>query len=247
VRHAVTKLADLHFTATVLARERVLRMGEREESVFVTGCPSIDLAKTVCESPALDFDPFVKYGGVGDGVELNRGYIVVMQHPVTTEYETARSHVEETLHAVCDSGIPALWFWPNVDAGSDGTSNGIRSFRERFNPGNMHFFKNMAPEDFLRLLINSRGIVGNSSVAVRECSFLGVPAVNIGTRQRGRERGPNVTDVDYDRNAICESILRQAENGCLPTDMTYGDGEAGPRIADLLARTELRVDKQLTY
>ena len=113
-----------------------------------------------------------------------------MQHPVTTEYEEARQQVEETLYAVNDIGLPVLWFWPNVDAGSDGTSKGIRVFREREKPDNLHLFRNMFPEDFLRLLVHSTAIVGNSSVAIRECSFLGVPAVNIGTRQQGRERAP---------------------------------------------------------
>ena len=129
-----------------------------------------------------------------------------MQHPVTTEYEEARHQVEETLYAVKDFGLPVLWFWPNVDAGSDGTSKGIRVFREREEPDNFHLFRNMFPEDFLRLLLHSTAIVGNSSVAIRECSFLGVPAVNVGSRQQGRERGANVIDVDHDRAAIAGAI-----------------------------------------
>src|SRR4029077_16258336 len=91
VRHAVTKLADLHFVATKLARERVIRMGEAPAAVFVTGCPSIDLAARVMCSPALDFDPFDRYGGVGDRFDLSDGYLVVLQHPVTTEHELARA------------------------------------------------------------------------------------------------------------------------------------------------------------
>ncbi len=247
VRHAITKLADLHFTATELARNRVIRMGERATTVFATGCPSVDLAAAVVDLPDLTFDPFERYGGVGESLDLRQGYVVVMQHPVTTEYSTARIHVEETLHAAHDAGLPTLWFWPNVDAGSDGTSSGIRSFRERFDPANMHFFKNMAPEDFLRLLINSRAIVGNSSVAIRECSFLGVPAVNIGTRQRGRERGQNVVDTQYDRNAIRSALEAQVSRGPFPPHALYGDGKAGRRIAELLAGVELRTEKQLTY
>ena len=131
-----------------------------------------------------------------------------MQHPVTTEYDEARKQVDETLYAVKDSSLPVLWFWPNVDAGSDGTSKGIRVFREKEKPANFHFFRNMLPEDFLRLLCRSTAIVGNSSVAIRECSFLGVPAVNIGSRQTGRERGRNVIDVDHDRGAIAGAIQR---------------------------------------
>jgi UDP-hydrolysing UDP-N-acetyl-D-glucosamine 2-epimerase len=247
VRHSITKLADVHFTSTKLAREYVIRMGERSESVFVTGCPSIDLAAEVLETPALDFDPAAKYGGVGAHLDLSSGYVVVMQHPVTTEFSTARAHIEQTLSAVERCGLPALWFWPNVDAGSDGTSEGIRAFRERSGGAPFHFFKNMAPNDFLRLLINSRGIVGNSSVAIRECAYLGVPAVNIGSRQGGRERGRNVVDVDYDRDEIAAAIDKQSSKSKVERDELYGDGSAGLRIADLLADVPLTVEKRLAY
>ena len=97
------------------------------------GCPSIDIAASRGK-PALDFDPFEKYGGVGPKADLSRGYLVVMQHPVTTEYDEARAQVDETLYAVAGLGLPVLWFWPNVDAGSDGTSKGIRMFREHQKP-----------------------------------------------------------------------------------------------------------------
>lgn len=247
VRHSVTKMADLHFPSTTLAGERIVRMGEDPGSVFVTGCPSIDLAARVLEDPALDFDPFERYGGVGETVDLADGYAVVLQHPVTTEHERARAHVWETLCAVRDFGLPALWFWPNVDAGSDGTSNGIRAFREQEEPKNIHFFKNMAPEDFLRLVHNARCLVGNSSMGIRECSFLGVPAVNIGSRQSGRERGRNVVDVDDDRSAVADAMRAQVALGRAPRDGIYGDGQAGSRIADLLADVPLRIDKKLGY
>jgi GDP/UDP-N,N'-diacetylbacillosamine 2-epimerase (hydrolysing) len=247
VRHAVTKLADLHFVASQRAAERVVRMGENPATVHVTGCPSIDLAAEVLCHPELDFDPVTKYGGVGEGLDLSDGYIVVMQHPVTTEYELARDHVFETLHAVRDLGMPTLWFWPNVDAGSDGTSGGLRTFREREKPKNFQFFKNMAPRDFLRLLYNSSCLVGNSSVGIRECSFLGIPVVNIGSRQQGRDRGANVFDVDYDRAQIEGAIERHLSNGRYPQDTLYGDGRAGGRIAALLAQEPLRIAKQLAY
>jgi UDP-hydrolysing UDP-N-acetyl-D-glucosamine 2-epimerase len=247
VRHSVTKLADLHFVSTEQAAERVRRMGEDPRAVFVTGCPSVDLAAEILTDPTLDFDPFEKYGGVGESVDLSDGYIVVMQHPVTTEYEMSRQQVTETLNAVRDAELPALWFWPNVDAGSDGTSTAIRSFRELQHPGNIHFFKNMAPTDFLRLLYNSKGLVGNSSVGIRECSFLGVPAVNIGSRQAGRDRGRNVIDVGYSRGEIGRAIQTHLNNGGVPRDGVYGDGCAGERIAQLVAEAPLSFEKRLAY
>ena len=248
VRHAVTKLADIHLVSTQKAAENVIRMGENPDSVFITGCPSIDIAANVLKNPDLDFDPFVKYGGVGSVFDVqNTGYLVVMQHPVTTEYEQARTQVMETLHAVKEIGLPAFWFWPNVDAGSDGTSKGIRVFRENEHPTNIHFFRNMESEDFLRLVYNSRCLVGNSSVGIRETSFLGVPTVNIGTREAGRERGRNVLDVDYDRVQIQEAVQKQLSNGRYPSDPLYGKGDAGQRIAKILAEVPPRSEKRLSY
>ena len=150
----------------------------------------------------VGFDPFQKYGGVSASIQLDAGCLVVIQHPVTTEYEKSQSHVIETLYAVRDLGLPTLWLWPNIDVGSAGMFRGIRAFCELERPANIYFFKNMEATDFLRLVYNSLCIVGNSSVAIRECSFLGVPAVNIGTRQIDRERGCNVIDVDYNRDQI---------------------------------------------
>jgi UDP-hydrolysing UDP-N-acetyl-D-glucosamine 2-epimerase len=249
VRHAITKLANYHFVSTVGAGERVVRMGEEPETVFVTGCPSVDLAAGVQrEGRRLDFDPFTRYLGVGPAVSLDLGrYVIVMQHPVTTEYEQAHSHILPTLEAVRDLTVPVLWFWPNVDAGSDSISKAIRMFREEARPRHVHFFKNMPPEDFLSLLYCSGCIVGNSSVAIREASYLGVPAVNIGSRQGGRERGQNVADVSANRADIVGAIQRQLSHGLYPSDSLYGDGHAGPRIAQLLADVPYRIEKRLTY
>jgi len=247
VRHAVTKLADLHCVASTRAAERLIRMGEDPTTVFVTGCPSVDIAASIICNPALDFDPYDRYGGVGARPDLSDGYLVVLQHPVTTEYEAARHQVVESLCAVRDVGLPVIWFWPNVDAGTDGTSNGIRAFRESGHADRFHFFKNMSPEDFLRLLYNARCLVGNSSVGVRECSFLGVPVVNVGTRQTGRDRGHNVLDTVCERRAIAEAVQAHLSNGRYVQDTLYGDGRAGERIASLLATEPLRIEKRLAY
>lgn len=247
VRHSITKLADYHFVASQSARDRVLKLGEDPEFVFNTGCPSIDMAANVLKNPVLDFDPYQKYGGVGTNPDLSGGYIVVMQHPVTTEYADSRKHIDETLYAVKDLEIPVLWFWPNVDAGADGTSAGIRSFREKYRSGHMHFFKNMEGEDFLRLLANARCLIGNSSVGIRECAFMGVPVVNIGSRQNMRDRGTNIIDVNYHRTEIIKAIQEWLTNGkAIPSDV-YGGGNAGEKIGNLLATIPLRFHKTICY
>ena len=244
VRHAVTKLADLHFVATEAAARRVIQMGEDPATVFCTGCPSIDLAAELVDSPGLEFDPFERYGGVGSRPDISQGYLVVLQHPVTTEYESARWQITETLAAVHEIGMATLWFWPNVDAGSDGVSTGIRAFRESVDPRHIHFFKNMMPGDFLRLLKHARCLVGNSSVGIRESGFLGVPVVNVGSRQADRERGVNVLDVLHSRHAIGEAVARQVRHGPYPRDELYGDAHSGARIAGLLAGVPLRCSKR---
>ena len=247
VRHANTKLADIHFVTSQDAKERVEKMGEDEAYVYNTGCPSIDIAAEVLKSPALGFDPIEKYGGVGGKLSSSEGYLVVMQHPVTTEYSQAKNDVLKTLRVVDALGIPTFWFWPNVDAGADGTSNGIRSYRENFNPKNIHFFKNMEPNDFLSLLLNSKCLIGNSSVGIRECSYLGVPVVNIGTRQNRRLRGTNVIDVAYEEAAIKSAIESQLLNPKNTKSTVYGNGDSGKKIADILATIELRFHKTITY
>ncbi|MFT5640026.1 MAG: UDP-hydrolyzing UDP-N-acetyl-D-glucosamine 2-epimerase [Cyclobacteriaceae bacterium] len=247
VRHAITKLADLHLVSTPKSKERVIKMGENPYSVFISGCPSIDIAKQVLNEEKSLFDIYAKYGGVGNIPNYEDGYIVVMQHPVTTEYQEAKYQIEQTLSAVTQVGLPAFWFWPNVDGGGDGTSKGIRIFREQNPNGKIHFFRNMEPEDFLRLLKHSKCIVGNSSVGIRECSYLGVPSVNIGSRQSGREKGDNVIEVDYDSEQIIQAINRQLENGSYAPDELYGNGDAGFEIAKIIAVTDIKSNKILQY
>lgn len=248
VRHANTKLADIHLVASESARERVIKLGESPNTVINTGCPSIDLAKEVLKNPTLNFDPIQKYGGVGDDIKWEEeGYLVVMQHPVTTEYTQAKKDITITLDAISELGIPTFWFWPNVDAGSDGTSGGIRTYRELHKPKNIHFFKNMEPNDFLKLLINSKCLVGNSSVGIRECAYLGVPTVNIGTRQTKRQRGENVIDVSYNKNEILAAIKNRMAQNNIKSEHIYGNGNAGEAIANVLAEIPLNFHKTITY
>jgi len=247
VRHANTKLADIHFVASENAKARVIRLGEDPEYVFNTGCPSIDLAAGTLQASRLSFDPYKKYGGVGETPDITKGYLVVMQHPVTTEYEASRAQIMQTLEAVKETNMPALWFWPNVDAGADGISKGIRAYREKNFIPNIHFFKNMSPEDFLELLHNSNCLIGNSSVGIRECSFLGVPVVNIGSRQEGRDRGDNVIDVAPKKEDILGAINQWINSKRPSNSFVYGGGDAGKKMADILDTITLRYHKKINF
>lgn len=245
VRHAITKLAHIHFPATARAAENILRMGEDPSMVHVTGCPAIDLCHNA--DTTLDPDFFARYKGVGPGLDPAKPYIVVLQHPVTTEYGQGFTQINETLQAVRRIGMQTAWLWPNVDAGSDAVSKGLRMYREKHRPDNMHFFLNFIPEDYVRLIDNCQCLIGNSSSAIREGAFLGVPAVNIGSRQHNRECGENVLHCGYDADAIETAIRRQLAHGKYAQNHLFGDGQAGKRIADILATTSFTIQKKLWY
>ena len=205
------------------------------------------LSYKVKDYTELDFNPYQKYMGVGAKPDYSSGYWVVMQHPVTTEFNESRKNIEETLHAIYDLNQTVFWFWPNIDGGSDGTSNGIRAFREKFDLVNFHFFKNMEPFDFLKLLQNSNGIIGNSSVGIRECSFLGVPCINIGDRQKKRYRAENVIDVNYKQKEIKTAINTLKGSAKPKRSKIYGSGNSGSIIAHKLSQLPLIIEKQIHY
>lgn len=248
VRHAITKLAHVHFPATERARDYLVRMGENPCTIHLTGCPAIDLLTDIDLS--LPDGLFQKYGGVGASLDIAKPYIVVLQHPVTTEYGEGFSQITETLTAISrigKEGMQVVWLWPNVDAGSDDVSKGLRMFREKNNPTYMHFFRNFTPEDYARLINNAQCLVGNSSSGLREGAFLGVPCVNIGSRQRGRERAENVFDVSYDSEQIYKAIKHQLSHSKYGQSFLVGDGSAGKRIADILAKVDIDINKSLNY
>ena len=245
VRHAVTKLAHIHFPATELAADYVRRMGERADSVHWVGCPSIDLVAEL--DLTLPASLFESYGGVGTPIDPSEPFLLVLQHPVTTEYGSGLKQIQQTLEAVDRIGMQAVWLWPNVDAGSDDVSRGLRIHRERKPNSPIRFYKNFGVEDYNRLIANAACQVGNSSSALREGAFLGVPAVNVGTRQQGREHGENVLHAGYEAKSIEAAIRQQLKHGRYPSSTLFGNGDAGRRIAEVLAATELRIQKRLTY
>lgn len=248
VRHAVTKLADLHFPATERAKDFIIRMGEDSERVHLTGCPSIDLAKKADLTLPEGF--FSSRGGVGHEIDASQPYVVVSQHAVTSEFVEAGRDISQTLEAIdriLSSRLQVVWLWPNIDLGSERVSNRVRDFRERHRSGRIRFYKNFSPEDYLKLIKNSHCLVGNSSSGIRESAYLGIPVVNIGSRQRYRERGPNVIDVSNDAAEIEAAVYRQIEHGEYEQSLIFGSGDSGQRIAKVIASSELKIEKSLSY
>ncbi len=247
IRHAVTKFAHIHFPACADARDRIIRLGERPETVHLVGCPRMDLVAEILATDASDLSRELFAEGVGGSFDLSKPFIMVSQHPVTTEYGEGDRQITSTLEAVEEVGLPALVFWPNADAGSEDVARGIRRFREQHDDTRFHFFKNLPAEAYIRLMTHTACLVGNSSSAIREGAFIGTPAVNIGTRQERRQRGDNIIDVPHDRAAMGAAIRAQLDHGRYPSNPIYGDGQAGQRIADVLATCELHVEKRIAY
>ena len=244
VRHAVTKLAHVHFPATQRAAERLIGMGEDPETIVVTGCPSIDVVANGIDL-SLPEDLFLRYGGVGATIDPRQPYLVVLQHPITTEYGQGERQIMETINAIAALKMQTVWLWPNADAGSDDIAKGLRRFREQCNPAHIAFFRNFIVDDYARLIYNCACLIGNSSSAIREGAFLGVPAVNIGTRQQGRERGENVMDAGHSAQEIMRAVRAQVAHGRYFANPLYGDGRAGERIANVLAECRFKIQKQL--
>ena len=245
VRHAITKLAHIHFPATAQARDNIIRMGEDPAKVFLTGCPAIDIVADLDLTPPDDL--LLQYGGVGPDLDIHKPYLMVLQHPVTTEFGSGMAQINETLQAIKAMHMQTIWLWPNVDAGSDEISKGLRMFREKEKPDYVHFYRNFSVEHYAQLIGNCACLIGNSSSGIREGSFLGVPDVNIGTRQASREQADNCINTDYNHQEIEDAIRHHIKNGRFPSDTLYGDGQAGDRIADILADVDINIQKRLMY
>lgn len=250
IRHAITKLAHVHFPANELARERILQMGENEDFVFNFGCPRIDTVKEILNNPFQieEMNKFIKLVGVGDVFNIDNKFLLLSQHPVTTEYGEGKNQISETLKAVREISIerdaPVLVLWPNSDAGSDDVASGIRMFREKYNDRNFHFFKNIPLESYVWLMEKTLCLVGNSSSGIREGAFIGTPVVNIGTRQNDRARGKNVIDTDYKYKEIKNAIETQIKHGKYISENIYGDGNAGKQIVDVLEDINVKIQKK---
>lgn len=247
LRHAITKLAHVHFPACEDAAQRILRLGEEEERVHVVGCPRIDLISEILEGPEPEDLRRIFAQGVGGDFDLDEPFLLVSQHPVTYEFDEGEAQIHATLEAVYQAGLPAIVLWPNADAGSENVARGIRKYREHHHDLRMHFFKNLPIHHYTWLMRKTACLVGNSSSGIRDGAFIGTPAVNVGNRQIGRERGSNVVDAPNDRDAIVAAIRDRIGNGRFGMEPIYGDGKAGERIAGVLAGQPIEIEKRMTY
>lgn len=239
VRHAITKLADIHFVSSEDSQDRVIKMGEDARYVYNYGCPAMDVL--VNEDLSITNEGMSQYLGVGRPIDWTQPYVLMVQHPVTTSYGQGFEQVSQTMQALkAVSGIQKVIMWPNVDAGSDDVSKGIRHFREMNMQEPIYYYKNFSPEDYARVINNAVCCVGNSSSFIREGAFLGVPAVIVGDRQQGREHGRNAVFANHNAADIEAKVRAQIGHGRYVPDNRFGRGDAGVRIAEELVAINFR-------
>ncbi len=238
VRHAITKLAHIHFATNTQAEKRLVAMGENPDSVFNFGSPDLEVPLRLGMHV-----PDITVTGSGASLDLSKEYIVVLYHPVATELDKTIEHTKTVLDAVYDLGLQTVWFWPNFDVGSEQISRQLRIFNDQTQGHKIRFMRYLHPEEWFGLLRNARALVGNSSAGIKECSLLGVPVVNIGSRQQKRLRASNVLDVTHDVSLIKDTIRKQVSHGKYPPSYLYKGDSTSERIAQKIATVPLYTQK----
>lgn len=242
IRHAVTKLAHIHFATNESSKKRIIRMGERPDYVFNVGSPEVEVVMKLGDNE-LDTRALQNTGS-GAHVDAGKDFIMISYHPVTTEIDQLAGYTQTLLQAIHELNIPALWFWPNFDAGAEeNISRELRVFNDTVKTHNIKFMRYIPPRQFLALLKRAKCLVGNSSAGLKECSYIGVPVVNIGTRQKNRLRGENVLDVSYEKKAIMNGIEQQVRVGKYPVSDAYRALDTSRKIAETLANADLYIQK----
>lgn len=236
VRNALTKLSHLHFTSTELARRRVIAMGEEPWRVHRAGAPSLDHLRRSRLKTREDLEKQL-------ALNLSQRPALVLYHPATILRETT-SEAEALFAALDELSAPLLFCYPNADAGSRFLIGRTRQFLTTH--PNARILVNLNPVDYWSLLSCSGLLVGNSSSGIMEAASFGVPVVNVGIRQRGRERARNVLDAEPVKPSILAQI-RKAESRDFRLSLEgmenpYGDGRAAERIARILASAPLGPD-----
>lgn len=241
-RHAITKLAHIHFPATKYSAERIKRMGEQEWRIHISGAPSLD---NILKLKINKLETYKKYN-----LDRDRKLILVVQHPVYTEVVQAPEQIRNTLRAVSKFDAQVIIIYPNADAGGRAMIKVIEEYANDFK-----IYKTLPYEDFIGLMSVADVMIGNSSAGVIETASLKLPVVNIGTRQKNRERSVNVIDSSYNESSITAAIKKAMSKEFTEycnkfCKNIYGEGKAGEKIADVLSNIEINkslLQKQLTY
>ena len=249
VRHAVTKLAHIHFPASKQSAERIIKMGENPDLVFNFGCPRIDEVDQIINEK-VDFEYINKQinsFGVGSEIDIKLPFIILSYHPVTSEFSSTESQFEVILNEIETVGMQVIGLWPNADSGSEKISRMLRIWHKENNKHPLRLIKNLPTNLYFTLMNLTACQVGNSSSALREGSFIGTPAVNIGSRQNGREASENTIFVEHHGEEIRQSINFQLKHGKYQKSDLFGIGKAGKNIVRVLEETHIVTQKKIFY
>lgn len=233
VRHAVSKLSHFHFCATQDAKNRLVKMGENPDDVFVTGAPGLS---GISDIEILARPAFAEQYGF----DPQRKIALLVFHPVLQEAATGGEDTNLILESLVRADFQILALHPNSDAGSDAVADMLTRFGQRSDICNV---THLERPTFLTAMACADVMIGNSSAGIIEAASFGTPVINIGRRQNLRERNANITDLDCTRSAIEDALDKIAVGKKLPVDNIYGDGQAASRILDLLKTLQLVPDK----
>jgi len=243
-RHSITKFSHYHFPSTERSKEYIVKMGENPQFVYNVGCPSGDFIKGL--NSQLPSDIFNR-GELGVDIDPEKDFLLVIFHPVTTEFGNDLHQVEELLDALSRLKMPTVWLWPNIDAGSDHIIKALRGYHEKSNNKWLKLVKNFEPITFQKVLKKCSCAVGNSSSFIRDSTFSGTPVVLVGDRQVGRECDENLIAVESKSEAIYEGVISQLKHGRYAGTNLYGEGKASLQIVEKLATVEYYTQKRLHY
>jgi len=218
VRHAISKLCDIHFTANETTAARLRAIGE--SNIHVTGAPQLD---------ELVNGDYTRYYELVQKYDINKGYVLALLHPVTDQEIDAKLQIKTLIDVYYGYTGKIIFIYPNSDAGSEM----IRYYLERSQNDNMHFSRNVPRRDYLGLMKYCGYMIGNSSSAILEAPTFATPAVNIGRRQHGRDQGDNVVNCGWSTSEIIFAI-NEAQNLKPSGRNPYGDGKSAPRIVEIL-------------
>ena len=250
VRHAVTKFSNIHFTATKISKKNVIKLGENPKYVYNVGCPRIDTVKEVLNTKIenKNLNKLINSIGVGDNIDVNKPFVMIMYYPVTSEYGKGETQVINLLKALNKFDIQKIFFWPNSDAGYEDISRGIRKWREKNRDYKTKFIKNLEQKYFYHFLKKTKCLLGNSSSGLREGCYIGVKNICIGTRQNGREIGKNTIMIKSDYKNIFNTLKNILDsNKKFKKDYRYGKGNSGEQIVNILEKIEISSQKKLNF
>ena len=221
-------------------------MGENKNYVFNFGSPDIEVVEKLTNKKVVNLHNVINVNQTGSGsyIDIGKDFLMVMYHPVTTEIDKLARVTRMLLKAVHEIDMPALWFWPNYDAGAERISHEMRVFSNNIRNHKIRFMRYLPPKDFLYLLKNTKCLIGNSSAGIKECSYLGIPVVDISLRQNKRLRSDNVLCAGSDKENLKKSVRAQIKRGRYPKSRIYQSSNTSKKISEKLAMIKLYTQKE---